>query len=468
MWLLDKIFNRDERKSVPFSFFYNSGIMSSVVTKNDALDFYKSWVYACVAKRSMGIAGIDFHLYKMQGQKIVEVFEHPILDLLYKVNPEMTKYNFLQLSIVYRDLLGASPWILEGGDKNGRNPKMMFIARPEFFKVKRSSDGRVTGYTYEIGTYKKDFLPGEVIFLKNYNPKDPDKGIGIIEAVRMTAENDDYIVQTNNNLLINGAVPGGYLETEETISKDEIKRLEKKARAKYAGFDNAYKLQILQGGMKFKPNIIPPRDMEFIEGRKFNRDEVAGIFGVPKSLLTFDDVNLASARTGEYQFAKWTLEPMATEIFEQLNEFLLPKFDGGELMWLDFEPMAKEDEELVIRADESSVNRWKTINEVRDSKGLEPLSGGDYIYLPLSSMPMVGGKSQKSEDTILKIGSARAIQSRLSLKKENYYKKRILSRNYKNNALVKSVTNIALKKLDDVTIKAFRIVEKKQEKKNSN
>lgn len=465
MGLLDKLFNRGEKKSVPFSFFYNSGIMANIVTRGDALDFYKSWVYACVTKRSMAIAGLDFHLYKLQGDKVVEILEHPILDLLYKVNPEMTKFNFLQLSMIYKDLLGASPWVLEGGDKNGRNPKMMYVARPEFFKAEKDKEGKVVKYVYQIGTYKKEFTPEQVIFLKNYNPQNPDKGIGIIEAVRMTAENDDYIVQTNNNLLTNGAVPGGYLETEEVLDDKEIKRLTKKARAKYAGFENAYKVQILQGGMKFKPNIIPPRDMEFIEGRKFNRDEIAGVFGVPKSLLTFDDVNLASAKTGEYQFAKWTLEPLAKEICEQLNEFLVPKFDGGELLYLDFEPIAKDDEELVIRDNEASYNKWKTTNEIRESQGLAPLDGGDYIYLPIMSVPTIGQKS--AEQTIVKIGSARAVERRLSFKRENYIKMRILNRNQKTNQLIKSVTETAVKKLNNVVVKSFRIVDEKQ-KKNFN
>jgi len=467
MWLLDKILNRGEKKSVPNSFFYNSGIMANIVTRGDALDFYKSWVYACISKRSMGIAGIDFHLYRLQGGKVTEILEHPVLDLLYKVNPEMTKFNFLQLSMIYRDLLGASPWILEGGNANGKNPTMMYVARPEYFKVSKNKDGKTTGYVYQIGTYKKEFTPDNVIFLKNYNPKNPEKGIGIIEAVRMTAENDDYIVQTNNNLLTNGAVPGGYLETDEVLDQKEIKRLEKKAKAKYAGFENAYKVQILQGGMKFKSNIIPPRDMEFIEGRKFNRDEIAGIFGVPKSLLTFDDVNLASAKTGEYQFAKWTLTPLAQEIFEQLNEFLLPKFDGGDMLWLDFEPLVKDDEELMIRSNEASWNKWKTTNEIREQEGMAPLEGGDFLYLPFSSLPMIGTKGEKFEDTVLKIGSARAVEGRLSLKKENYIKKRILNRNYKTNAMIKGVIDRASKKLDDRKEVRFKIMPK-QEKKKSN
>lgn len=457
MGLFNRFLKRTERKSVPMSFFYNSGVMANIITKSDALDFYKSWVYACVSKRSMAIASLDFHLYQMKGNKVVELFEHPLLDLLYKVNPEMTKFNFLQLSIIYRDLLGASPWILEGGDKNGKNPTMIYLARPEYLKVNKNKDGKITGYTYQIGTYKKEYTADQVIMIKNYNPKDPDKGVGLIEAVRMTVENDDYILQTNNNLLKNGAVPGGFLETEVEVNDPaEIKRLEGQARSKYSGVDNAYKVQILQGGMKFKPNIIPPRDLEFIEGRKYNRDEVAAIFGVPKSLLTFDDVNLASAKTGEYQFAKFTLEPMATEIFEQLNEFLVPKF--GEDLWLDYEPIAKEDEELSIRQNESAWNKWKTTNEIREGLGLAPIEGGNYIYMPFSTVPLIGGKELKSEN-VLKIGSGRVIENMLPLKKEMYYKKRILNRHYRIKKLSKGITDEVFKRLENNKVKVFRIVE---------
>lgn len=462
MWLLDKVFNRGERKSVPYSFFYNSGIMGNIITKTDALDFYKSWVYACVAKRSMGLAQIDFKAYRLRGGKVTEVLEHPVLDLLYRVNPQMTKYNFIQLSVIYRDLLGASPWILEKANPSDKYPSTMYIARPEFFRVEKDKDGTIIKYVYEIGTYKKEFEPNQVIFLKNYNPKNPDKGIGIIEAVRMTAQNDDMMIQTNNKLLINGAVSSGFLETEETLDKKEIKRLEKKAKAKLTGYENAHKIQILQGGMKFKPNIIPPRDLEFIEGRKLNRDEILGIFGVPKSLITFDDVNRASAVAGEYQFNKWTLEPLATEIIEQLNEFLIPKFDND--LWLSFEPLATDDEELLIKGKVASCNKWRTINEVREQEGLQPITGGDFIYMPLMSVPTVGG-NKKSAENVLKIGSARAESGRVDLKTERYITKRILNRNYRTNKLIRKATRKANEVLDGKKKISFKIVEK-QEKKN--
>lgn len=452
MGIIQKLFGKGD--GVPYSYFYNSGIMSSIISKPDALDFYKSWVFACVTLRSMAIANIDFKFYKMKGDNVIEVYDHPVLDLLYRVNPNTTKFDFLQLSMVYRDLLGSSPWILD----DAKNPKNMFIARPEYFKEIRNKEGQIVKYVYEIGSYKKEFEPERVIFLKNYNPKNPDKGIGILEAVRMTAENDDMILQTNNSLLKNGAIASGFLETDREITTKEAKRLSKKARAKFQGFENAHKIQILQGGMKFKPNIIPPRDLEFIEGRNFNRDEILAVFNVPKALITSDNVNLANAKSAEYQFHKWTIEPLATQIVEQLNEFLVPKFDIDG--WLGFEPLAKEDEELELKKKEVSWNKWKTTNEIREMEGGRPISGGDSIYMPISAQPVMDKKGVEQKHYI-EIKSKRSVEGLVDLKTERYVKKRIKARNFRLNQEVDKFTEgvykgIKKKSADNVTLKIVK------------
>lgn len=434
MGFLKSLFNWGE-KMVPYSFFVNSGIMSSIVTRSDALDFYKSWVYACVARRSMGLAQIEFKLYRLRGNgEVEEVLEHELLELLYRVNPEMTKYNFLQLSCVYRDLLGASPWILTKTNPSDKYPSNLFIARPEFFKVERDDSGQVLGYVYEIGSYKRTFSKEEVIFLKNYNPKNPDKGIGVIEAVRQTAENDDFMMQSNSNLLKNDARPSGFLEIEGNASKGLISRLKKEFRQKFQGYENSYHVQVLEGGMKFKPVTLPPKDLDFIESRKMNRDEILSIFGVPKPILgVFEDVNRASAVAAEYVFNKWTLEPLANELMEQVNEFLVPMF--GTDLWLDFEPLAKADEELDLKRKTEGWNKWLTTNEIRLMDGLQPVSGGDYIYMPLSSMPLIGGEKKE----FIKIKAVKL--NRVNLKTQEYVKKRLLNRNLKINRLAEKATN---------------------------
>ncbi len=447
---------RTKKGGVPASFMINSGIMSSIVTKTDALDFYKSWVYACVDKRATGLAQLDYKLYQKKGNKIVEIFEHPLLDLLLRVNPQMTKFNFLKLTSIYKDLLGASPWILEKTKPNSKYPDQIYIARPEFFSVQRGADGSISGYKYEIGAFKKTFSPSEVIFIRNYNPKDPDKGLGVIEAIRQTAENDDYINQTNNNLLKNGARPGGYFETDETYDEDERKRILKELRSKYSGYDNAFKIQVLESGLKFKSDLIAPRDLEFIEGKKLNRDEIAAIFGVPKSLLTSDSVNRANAEAGLYQFNSMTLQPMAMEIIEQINEFLVPQF--GSNLWLGFEPFAKEDSQAILENKKAGWNKWNTTNEIREMEGKPPIPGGNYIYLPVNTVPAIGTKSVEK----IKIGGEEKVDvNYVDLKTQKYVLKRILNRNIRTKAIAEKISDDVIKKLENNKIILKLVSEKK-------
>ena len=443
--------------AVPFSFFVNSGIMASVITKTDALDFYKSWVYACVARRSMGLAQIEFKLYRLKKNgDVEELIEHELLELLYRVNPEMTKYNFIQLSVIYRDLLGASPWVLSKVNESDKYPSNIYIARPEYFKVQKDKNGQLLGYTYEIGTFKKTYSPDEVIFLKNYNPKNPDKGIGVIEAVRMSAENDDYILQSNSNLLKNNARPSGFLELQGNANSETLKRLKKEFKKKYQGYENAYNVQILEGGMKFKPVSLPPKDLDFIESRKMNRDEILSIFGVPKPVLgVFEDVNRASAVAAEYVFNKWTLEPLATEMIEQLNEFLVPKF--GSDLWLSFEPLTREDQEMSLKKKTESWNKWMTTNEIREMEGLEAINGGDYIYMPLSNMPLIGG--EKKTDGYIKIKAKR--NGQINLKTQKLIKRRILNRNFNINKIAEKATKKIISSFVDKKKVVLKIVEEK-------
>ncbi len=448
---------RTKKGGVPSSFFVGSGIMSSIISKTDALDFYKSWVYACVDKRATGLAQLDYKLYQRKGRKIVEIFEHPLLDLLLRVNPEMTKFNFLKLTSIYKDLLGASPWLLEKTNPNSKYPDQIYIARPDFFSVQRANDGSITGYTYQTGIFKKTFSPSDVIFIKNYNPKNPDKGLGVIEAVRQTAENDDYINQTNNNLLKNGARPGGYFETDETYDKDERKRILKDLRSKYSGYENSFKIQVLESGLKFKSDLIAPRDLEFIEGKKLNRDEIAAIFGVPKSLLTSDSVNRANAEAGLYQFNSMTLQPMAQEIIEQINEFLVPMF--GSDLWLGFEPFAKEDAQAILENKKAGWNKWNTTNEIREMEGKPPIAGGNYIYLPVNAVPTIGTKSHDQE--IIRLGADTAVDiSYVDIATQKYIMKRILNRSSRLNKISKDIGEKIIEKLKDKKV-ILKIVSKK-------
>jgi len=56
------------------------------------------WVYSCVSAICDDFASINLRLYRVKGEDLNEIFEHPLLDLLYKVNPYTTKYDHFWLT----------------------------------------------------------------------------------------------------------------------------------------------------------------------------------------------------------------------------------------------------------------------------------------------------------------------------------------------------------------------------------
>jgi HK97 family phage portal protein len=420
------------KKSVPISPIIADGIGTQIITKDDTLSFYNSWIWACIEKRAKAFASVKFNLYKLKNNGDLEqVLSHPLLELLYKVNPDMTKFDFLELSMTYLDLYGASPWYLE---RNGTSKvQALYLMRPEFLTIKKSDNGTIIDYEYKIGTFHLNIAKEDIIMLKNYNPAYPEKGLGTIEAVRMNAQQDDYMTQSNVNLLLNDTRLSGVLEIPSEPSAESLKRLEKEWGQKYAGYENTSKMKVLTEGMKYVPIGISPRDLDFVNSQKFNRDKILAIFGVPIELLgNLQTANRASAEAVSYIFYKGTIEPLVNKYIEQLNEFLVPNF--GPDLWLDFEPLAKEDQEQQVNKINTLVDKVITRNEARDILGYGAVEGGDILFNEFSKMPLT--ETNTARET-----------SGLNTDKSRYIKSRIMNRDYKLTQLRKDIEDNIVEKL---------------------
>jgi len=104
--------------------------------------------------------------------------------------------------------------------------------------------------------------------------------------------------------------------------------------------------------------------------------EMAFIFGVPESIVLASDPNRASARTGQYLYAKNTVQPYLTLIEEKLNEELIPMFgeDAEDNLFLAFENVVPKDVEMELKVvDMLAKNKAITKNELRIYANMEPL-----------------------------------------------------------------------------------------------
>lgn len=359
----------------------------------DYLEASAGWVYACVGVISDEIGNIDLKLFRRTGSEVEEIFDHPLLDLLSKVNDITTKFDHFSMTQQYLELTGEAPWYLDK-DSQG-NIENILLLRPDKLSIiySKDKDNIIEGYRYlineEQSTYK-DIPADDLILLRYPDPVKPLTGTGPLKAASVTVDVDTFSEEWNKNFFYNSAAPDAVLEADGQLTETQFKRLRTQWKQRFQGIANNFKMAILEGGIKYSSITPKHTDMDFMEQQKFTRDKIFGIFRVPKAILAqTDGVNLANAKVSEQIFSRWTIQPKMQKMIEQLNEFLVPYY--GEDIFLDFESPVKEDREQNRLDNESGIkNGYLTPNEVRTEIGKDEMDGGDDLYMAFNMQPIAG------------------------------------------------------------------------------
>lgn len=380
--------------------FYGDSIVPRV-KHSEYLRSATGWVYGCVNVIADELAAIQVVLKKFKNGEITEVDDHEALDVLYRANNAMTKFDLFQLTGQYLELTGEAPWFVSFV---GGKPDQILLLRPDRLSVKPGKDGQlIGGYKYKVygngGFQELDLEPHEIVMLKYSDPDNVLRGKGPLQAAALTFDLDNYGEKWNAQFFKNSASPASALYTDKVLAKDVRERLNKKIKENYKGVDNAHKTMILENGLKWQSISLTQKDMDFIEQQRFSRDKILAVFRVPRTALGItDDVNRANAEATDYVFAKRTIKPKMQRIIEQLNEFFLPLFGKGtEGLFFDFVDPVPENRDILIREAESGVSKgYMTINEARQIMGLDPVEGGDEIREPQTFAPVLNlGKAKQ-------------------------------------------------------------------------
>ena len=372
-------------------------------TNRDFLDSYEAsfLVNACVRKIAEKVANTKFKLYKVDGrsgkEKIREVESHPILDLLAQVNPFVTKFEMMDDTQTYMELLGNSYWLKIRGERS-RKPLEIWQLRPDWVKIIEDPEKIIKEYEYRLpnGTVER-FAPEDIIHFKQPNPKSSFYGLPTVKAAMEVIRTAIFTTRWNMNFFYNQARPDALLISKTNMEPEEKKELAKEWEQKYKGVDNAHRLGILEGEYDYKILNFNMRDMEFPKLQEITTQDILAAFGVPKSIIGLQGMNRAEAEAQVYVFLSETIEPKIRRIVERLNEFLVPEY--GDNLYLDFVDPTPANREAITKEYESALkNNWMVINEVRDLENLPPLEGGWDFYLPITMTP--AGKSEEGQKAI--------------------------------------------------------------------
>ena len=368
-------------------------------------------VYRCVNEISQGSASVEFKVF----DKEVELEEHPLKALLQKPNPVMAGVEFFQCMYSYL-MISGNAYVLKISAGN-QPPTELYLLRPDRIRITGKDNALPDAYEYIVSgvvkeKYAVDMESGlsDVKHLKIFNPLDDYYGLSPLYSASLDVDQHNLSAKHNVNLLQNGARPSGavvFKPRDESgmnvqLSESQRQQVINDLDMRFSGSQNAGRAMLLEGDFDWKEMGLSPKDMDFLQLKNMSTRDIALCFGVPSQLVGIPDANtysnMAEARLALYEE---TIIPLLKRTESDLNEWLAPMF--GERLRIQYDidgipAMAERRKRIyenVIRAVDSGVI---SRNEARERLDLEPIEGGDDVYINASLFPLGSAKDSPLDE----------------------------------------------------------------------
>ena len=286
------------------------------VSETTAMNY--SAVYACVRIISETIASLPLNVYKRLDIGKRKATEHPLYKVLHlKPNDDMTSFTWRELMATQLNLNGNSyNYKLRDGYGIIRGFMPLLANRMEV----TIGDNDEVKYNYEFKDGIKRQVPKEDIL---HIPGLSFNGIVGRSPISMAREAIGLgmaLEEFGSRFFSNSTNIGGVAQHPGKLTKQGYENLRSSINEVYQGLGKSHSLLLLEEGMKYEKITIPPNDAQFIESRRFQLEEIARIFRIPKHLL--QDLMNASFSNIEHQsidFVVHTIRPWLVRIEQAIN-----------------------------------------------------------------------------------------------------------------------------------------------------
>lgn len=346
-------------------------------------------VFACVRIISGTIASLPSPVYRRLRPRGKERDpSHPVHRLLStNPNPKMTAFTFKEMMMVHLLLWGNCYAEIET-DQWGV-PIALWPIPPHRVTMMETKSGddfyRVTlkdGTQHDVPFYRMLHVPGLGF--------DGKQGISVISWNRQAVELSLATEQFGKEFFQNGTNVGAVVTTDKALSDKAYERLKLDMQEKYEGLGKAHKMMLLEEGLTFSKNTIPPNDAQFLETRKFQTTEIARMFGVPPHMLA--DLERATFSNIEHQsieFVRDTIRPWLVRLEQTINWKLFSELEKKRL-FVEFLVDGLMRGDIKSRYEAYKIgqnNGWLSANDIREMENQNPIDGGDVYLIPLNMIP---------------------------------------------------------------------------------
>lgn len=357
-------------------------------------------VNSCVRVLSTAFSALPLHLKRKDGERTENAKDHPLYHLLHSSpNEEMIAYNHRQ--VIMDNLLYKGTSFNEySRDGRGRVREITPLCGDVL--VDRDSRDRLV-YDYFDGSTNRIISNDNMWRITGYT-KNGIVGLSPLAVARETIGQAIAANDFGGSVFKNGGKLSGILKVTQRLSPEQQHDILEAWNKSFTGSTNAGKTGLLHNGADFQQASMSLVDAQFLETMKFNRSQIAGIYGVPPHMI--GDLERATFSNIEHQsidFVIYSLLPYIVN-FEQtvVRDLLTPRERLQYHAKFSVDGLLRGDSQARAEFYKALFNMGAIeIDEIRGFENMNPVHGGNnrYMQIAMGKLDDDGNIGQQHETT---------------------------------------------------------------------
>ena len=315
-------------------------------------DLFKrlSWVAIAVNHVAEQVALTDFNVEIQKGDKNEGVVNHP--------------FELLKTTVANTKLTGNGYWWLNMAHEKAEPDEIWSIPSSQMIAIP-DEKMYIRGYKYVVGDGQEMILePWEVVHFKLYNPDTRYYGQSQISQIAKVSLADLGMQDHNTKLFTS---KGGRLDTiiafAEPINDSDWASMKKDIKDAAKKREQLMLRNTGEGGVSWIVNGMSQKDLEFLAGRKANKEEIFDWLAPGLSSWLSVNCTEANSKTGKMAFMELAVHPMSVQIGQKITNDVLPIY--GENLKGAFEDVRVNDTLLELQ-ELKTYAITHTVDEVRE------------------------------------------------------------------------------------------------------
>ena len=365
------------------------------VNEETAMQISAVWAAVQLKAGTLASLALNFYDTDKNGER------KPILDgdlarlFRGKINRHQTRMEFFETVGLNLYLTGNAYCLIA---RTGERITSLLPLMSSQVDVDYLNDGSLV-YTYTNGENVTAYAEASIWHIKLLG--NGIKGLSPLQYARnsigMAISGEEWA----DNIVGNGGKPTGVLTYDKLLKEEQRKQIKEAFKDLREGSRDA--LMVLEAGVKYEQISLSPQDVQLLEARRFQVEDLARFFDVP-SVMINDTSGSTTWGSGIQEIIRgWYKLTMRKELerFEQsIIANLVRPVDRQKITCeFNFEELLRTEYENRVSAGARAVNSGLiTRNEWRKREWLPPVEGGDDLTVQINLTPIemlesvMGGK----------------------------------------------------------------------------